>query len=533
MHFHSKSQTSFLRRACIFIFLLLAGSSQEWLCTASDFDTIGLTALRALVPGLTGAGVRVAQPEAGNPQWEVNPDVTVQPEGIFRWISSNGIATAFPNSVGSESVHANTVGTLFYSSQAGVAPGIAHVDNYEAGYFYDFRIQNESNILAQVVNQSFIFGTQQPALDKDYDDYAAKFGTLFVSGVGNGDPQVNGGKVSSPATAYNGIGVAALDGPSSTGPTTDLRSKPDITAPGAYTSFSTPLVSGAAALLLQAGANGDGGTNTSATATNAITVKALLLNGAAKPPGWTNTLTAPLDPRHGAGVLNILNSYRELRGGKRAFVVSTSSGVNGSHLPPNNPTNLPVRRGWDHNLISTSVNQDKENHYFFELPGDSNRVFTLSATLVWQKQYNQPAINDLDLFLYRVSDNTLVASSLSPVDNVEHIYARALPAGRYDLQVLKNGTLAKRVTASETYALAFDFGPLEAPYLTNSLFADGQFQSRVVGEPSQTIVLERTMDFQSWTSFRTNQTSAQGILDFSDTLAGTMSLRFYRARQFP
>jgi hypothetical protein len=45
--------------------------------------------------------------------------------------------------------------------------------------------------------------------------------------------------------------------------------------------------------------------------------------------------------------------------------------------------------------------------------------------------------------------------STSQIDNVEHLYSPSLPAGRYDLQVLKNSGV-KSITASETYALAFE-----------------------------------------------------------------------------
>jgi hypothetical protein len=38
---------------------------------------------------------------------------------------------------------------------------------------------------------------------------------------------------------------------------------------------------------------------------------------------------------------------------------------------------------------------------------------------------------------------------------VEHIYVPQLPPGRYDLEVLKHG--GANTTASETYALAFEF----------------------------------------------------------------------------
>jgi hypothetical protein len=44
------------------------------------------------------------------------------------------------------------------------------------------------------------------------------------------------------------------------------------------------------------------------------------------------------------------------------------------------------------------------------------------------------------------------------VDNVEHLFVRKLPQGRYDLQVLKNGgTGSEFVSPDETYSLAFEF----------------------------------------------------------------------------
>ena len=112
---------------------------------------------------------------------------------------------------------------------------------------------------------------------------------LFVSGAGNGvnPPQA-------PSTAYNGICVNAISmSPATSGPTSDGRSKPDLTAPGNETSYSTAEVSGAAALLLQAANRGDGGAGTATSAGDIRTLKALLLNGA--------TQARRLDPhRHGS-----------------------------------------------------------------------------------------------------------------------------------------------------------------------------------------------------------------------------------------
>jgi hypothetical protein len=64
------------------------------------------------------------------------------------------------------------------------------------------------------------------------------------------------------------------------------------------------------------------------------------------------------------------------------------------------------------------------------------------------------------LFLYDTANNSLVAVSQSNVDNVEHLFLPNLPAGRYDLQVLKRGGLGT-VSLSEIYALAFDFQPVK------------------------------------------------------------------------
>ena len=153
-----------------------------------------------------------------------------------------------------------------------------------------------TNINDPVVNQSFVFfepdGSQatasdQQAIDSAYDNYAAQYNTLFFSGAGNGTPA----RVNPPATCYNGIGVGVSDGSSSVGPTIDNgRGKPDIIAPGDATSFSTPHVAGAAAVLLQAALRGDGGSDTNSAA-DMRTLKALLLNGAVKPADWTNSNT--------------------------------------------------------------------------------------------------------------------------------------------------------------------------------------------------------------------------------------------------
>jgi hypothetical protein len=428
---------------------------------AQNLDPIGVTLLQTVTTNVNGSGIRVAQPEAydiGTTNWEVNPNASGvgQPVSLFTYTSSLGSVNTYPNSINTESGHADAVAGYFYGIPGGVATNIIHVDNYDANYFFGSIINtaNPANIKDPVVNQSFIFSetttNQQQTIDSQYDNYAARYDTLFVSGVGNG------GAVNPPATCYNGIGVGAYGGGSSVGPTLDNgRAKPDIMAPASETSYSTPQVAGAAAVLMQAGLRGDGGNGTNAAA-DIRTVKALLLNGAIKPADWTNSPSSPLNPLYGAGVLNVFNSYKQLAGGRHVYIVSTSVSTGGAHLPTGASGTVSTLSGWDFNTNTSSSKSDGVNHYYFNVTnGVSNAAFTATATLVWNRQRNQTAINNLNLFLYNAANSNLVAVSTSAVDNVEHLFVPSLAQGRYDLQVWKAG--GSFVSSSETYALAFEF----------------------------------------------------------------------------
>jgi Subtilase family len=427
--------------------------------SAGDLDTIGATLLWQLDPTLKGEGVPVVQAEAEGtaapPDFEVNPAAVGQPASLFTWISSLGSASSYPNTVGSESFHGNLVGANFFGLTSGAAPQVSHVENYEANYFLGNIIfgTTQPSIGGRVVNQSWIDPGQDSLLDPAYDNYAARYGTIFCSGVGNS------GIVAPPGTCYNGLGVGVYGTSSSVGPTPDGRCKPDLVAPDAAqapasaNSFSIPYAAGAAAVLVQAANRGDGGSNTNAT--DLRTIKALLLNGAVKPANWTNSTTSPLDFRYGAGILNLFNSWNQLKGGHHSWIESTSSNPGTPHPPGTNPNNEPALTGWDYNSITNAGNgpnlSDQVNHYYFLVTNTS----TLTATLVWNRQQSKTSINDLNLFLYETATSNLVASSVSSVDNVEQIFLTTLLAGRYDLQVQK--AASSRVSPAETYALAFEF----------------------------------------------------------------------------
>jgi hypothetical protein len=452
-------------RMIVVLSVFIGGVRSIQIAHASSLDAIGVTLLRTVTTNLNGTGIRVAQPEAGAPNFEVNPAFSwvQQPVSLFTYISSGGSTSVFPNGLGLESDHGDMVASNFYGMPAGIATNVAHVDNYDANYFIQVSgstpnfivLLPSTNINDSVVNQSFVFSSPplalQTAVDMAYDNYAAQYNTLFVNGAGNGGP------VFPPATCYNGLGVGDYGGGSSTGPTLDNgRAKPDITAPEGYSSFSAPEVSGAAAVLMQAGLRGDGGSSTNSAA-DIRTVKALLLNGAIKPVDWTNIPPSPLDVRYGAGVLNVFNAYEQLAGGKHAFIVNTTVPTGGPHPPTGAGGTVSTLSGWDFNTLSSSVPSDSVNHYYFNVTNGLNAAaFTATATLVWNRQLNKTNINNLDLYLYDAVSSNLIEVSTSAVDNVEHLWLPQLPKGRYDLQVLKHGG-NNTVSSSETYALAFEF----------------------------------------------------------------------------
>jgi Subtilase family len=466
MVFFSKIRTmkNPLRRILAFIFAVFFGVSVN----AQNLDIIGVTLLRTVTTNVDGANIRVAQPEAEDPNtppgtntWEVNPAIVGQPADLFTYISSGGSSAAYTNLLGFESHHAEAVANNFYGIPAGVATNVAHVDNYDANFFWDSVVATLSPANDPIVNQSFTFGslaaTNQESVDSDYDNYAAQYDTLFVSAANNYN---NSTIVCAPGTSYNCISVGAYANSTyynSLGPTIDnRRCKPDITAPSTATSFSTPYVAGAAAVLMQAGLRGDGGSDTNSAA-DIRTIKALLLNGAIKPADWTNDAPSPLDYRYGAGVLNVFNSYEQLAGGENNFISETIVLLNGAHPPDGASGTITNLSGWDFNTNSSSIYADRINHYYFNVSNDvASAQFTATATLVWNRQQNESDINNLDLFLYNCANSNLVACSTSLVDNVEHIYVPRLAQGRYDLQVLENGG-TNTVSDTEPYALAWEF----------------------------------------------------------------------------
>ena len=168
---------------------------------------------------------------------------------------------------------------------------------------------------------------------------------------------------------------------------------------------------GAAALLLQAANRGDGGSGTAANAGDIRTLKALLLNGASKPAGWTHTATPPLDPQYGAGMVNVYQSWLELKAGNQAASASAPSGQ------LQTPVNLRLSSGWD---LGSLPGGSTTNHYFFTAPASGGASDSLTATIAWNvsdwDSANNAILNNLDLALYDTTNTSSpVASAIAPL----------------------------------------------------------------------------------------------------------------------
>jgi len=208
------------------------------------------------------------------------------------------------------------------------------------------------------------------------------------------------------------------------------------------TSFSSPVVAGGAALVVDAGyANFGGG-----KAVDGRVVKAVLLNSANKPAGWTNNTvnvggvlktTQGLDWNFGAGALNLDKGYDQYLSGTTDVPGLTGGTVH----------NL----GWDYGHASLGLSND----YFLE--NSLHQGDTLTATLTWFVNvfFNSSATADandnfsdsdlhntyfdqMDLQVWLLNGGvptTLIADSTSPYNNVDHLFFSIPQDGMYAVRV--------------------------------------------------------------------------------------------------
>ena len=381
----------------------------------------------------TGSGVGVSQVEASSAAmapFDYLPDTTL-PE-------FSGKTFTIESGAGVISGHATTVAQFFFGSATSVAPGVTGIHSYEANDWFDVVFLNYGTAIApnletqKITNSSWI-GTIDNGGPGDVEalrrfDYAIEQSEfLGVVGLNNGNP---GNVPALLASCYNGLSVGRTDGGHSYGTNTadgTGRTKPEIVAPQGATSFATPIIASTAAMLSQ---------GAPANATKPVTMKAILMAGATKSqfPGWGRSATHPLDPRFGAGQVNVYSSYHILAAGQQAANASATVG----------------RKGWDYTTTSGG-----SRLYFFDIPAGGTSSF--SVVLTWNRVISgafpipSSSLANLTLKLYAASGFTLgapVDSSESAVDNVEHVWQPALAPGRYAFEVTAD-------TAGVNYGIAW------------------------------------------------------------------------------
>ena len=490
--------------------------------SASYADDIGMDALRAELGAAfpTGVGVGVSQIEANI----ISGTSSYMPDVTSSEFSGKTITAMSGASV--VSGHANTVAGYFYGSFSSLAPGVGAVDVYEANLWVHagfLQLQTSSAVAPNtetrfVQNHSWIGSFGTTSLDTEAlrrFDYAIQQNNFVACVALN-----NGSGSSIPplvASAYNAISVGLTSGDHSSG-TTSLeiagRVKPEIVAPQPATSFATPIVSSAAAILRQSAPT---------PGRNSVALKAMLLAGATKDQfaGWSRTTARPLDSHFGAGQVNILHSYHLLVAGQQPASGSVLLGP----------------RGWDSSATTAAVKQ-----YFFEIsPGETASRF--SAVLTWNRiitatiiasRWTNPTSNvpNLTLRLYAASGfakGALVDESVSPVDNVEHLFEPVLPPGRYVMEVTGSQTgiafgLAWNSVSSVRIAAT-------VPNAEERGLVPGSFTISRAGDLANPLTVPLTVggtasagvDYVSLPSFVTipaNQTSATiAVSPLSDTLA--------------
>jgi len=351
---------------------------------------------------------------------------------------------SFPAGIGyAQSPHGGNVAFRLFDNANSVAPDIERVRAYETNDWLNGSfLQTDLTVPPDVEegftqNHSWIgahSAGNQTAYNRAlrrYDFGCARDNYLPVVGVNYWFPQDMNPPPVPPllSTAYHSLSVGLSDGRHSQGGTVagydgDGRMKPEIVAPETAPSYSTAVTTAAVALLMEL-ANI---TPNLAPAMNIEAMKAIILAGATKEefPSWARTATRPIDTLYGAGELNVRHSYHILDGGEQPASPGTPVGFH----------------GWDFDFLSAAAPKE----YTFVVEPNA-RLVQFSAFLTWHRQFSAapwtndfgtaPTLPNLDLRLYTAINGTpvsLVDSSVSTIDNIEHLYQLELPAGEYLLQ---------------------------------------------------------------------------------------------------
>jgi hypothetical protein len=440
---------------------------------------IGYTALKNELGAdlATGAGVKVTQVEASGGK----PDPSNAEFAGDTFTDGNPGLTV--------SGHATTVGQYFYGQSSSLAPGITNISCYDASIWTGAAILGYLNYApsissSRVANHSWVgssSATSSVNILARMDWVVSRDEYIQVVAMNNGTTNV--GLLGS---SFNAIAVGLSSGaaahgayPLATTPTTPYaeasRTRPDLVAPAGATSWATPMVASAAALLV---AEGHQGGNTLSTdpsvkfttnrngdtiynAERSEVVKAALMAGASRTATqlattYTVNTANGLNNVYGAGQLNIYNSYHIIAAGEQNSRQDFLSG--GGEIKS---------VGFDYDPYFGGANgSNKTGSYVFT----ALTTGSLSASLVWNLAVNGVTASGFDtsatlyhlgLYLYDLTSSSELAYATSLVDNTENIWYTSLLANHsYRLEVaslqatdfLWDYGLAWNITATTSHA---------------------------------------------------------------------------------
>ncbi len=417
----------------------------------------------------TGAGVPIVQVEANESaglSYRPNPA-----EADFAGKSFNLFSGASTNSG-----HATFVGRNFYGS-AGVAKGVSQINCFDANGWINtyLRFGSGSSGLpltptggSRLFNCSWIGSTaavQSNEILRRADYAMNRDNTLVIAGMNNGASQTVPELMS---CTYNGIAVGLISGNHSAGsPPAGIdgagRQKPELVAPGEFTSFSTPVVSACAALLYQFSNELPYSLNTNRR--TGVAIKSALFAGASHGSAWSNgtptsgtsrgIAPSPIDPIVGFGTVNVDRAHRVL----------SSDEVTGQATLAAAVTAAPVAAiGWDYEVVASTT---YERHYTLNITSVSD----LSVALTWNRAPTSTSlaagggatpVYNLDLKLRRVQSGQAVEMtgsagtswfadgnvvSASTPGNLEHLWVEDLVPGTYVISISR-ATLGAPSSAS-------------------------------------------------------------------------------------
>lgn len=379
------------------------------------------------------------------------------------------VGKEFFNASGDDGVsgHATTVGRYFYGNDTAIAPGISTVTVYEGNHwlqdgflrlFFWGRQPDKSS--SRIANHSWVSSgaSCNPEVLRRLDWVVDRDEFLQVAALNNGSTARE-----LLSSSFNAITVGRTDAshPYGTAAVDEIytagRTAPLIVTPVTPTSYAAPVVSAAAALLIEVGhtdpdlstdpvymtttnRNGDIIYN----AERSEVIKAALMAGADRFTNNSGSVEITdyrgipddrtdnrLDRRYGAGQLNVYNSYRIVASGEQNSVEDHAEGQ-GAIAP----------EGFDYDPRFGGNDANATASYYFVADG----VYTLlSAALVWNLcidggtpySFDGTAmLYDMDLFLYDLTqDGTVVSESKSSNENTENLFVSLTRGHEYLLQV--------------------------------------------------------------------------------------------------